>query len=63
MVSVIVAVLITRRCYKNASQKTSNVEEVYEAVEMTEEIEMTDHEEIEMTDNPAYGTGRQDPEM
>ena len=53
IVSVIVAILITRRCYnsKNASQKTpiANVEEVYE--------------EIEMTDSPAYGTGEQEPDM
>ena len=52
VISVVVAVLITRHCYKKTSQKSSpsKGEDVYEQVETPKT-----YEDIAMTDNPAYG--------
>ena len=52
VISVVVAVLITRHCYKKTSQKNSpsKGEDVYEQVEGPKT-----YEDIAMTDSPAYG--------
>ena len=52
VVSVVVAVLITRHCYKKTSQKSSpsKGEDVYEQVEGPKT-----YEDILMSDSPAYG--------
>jgi cell division protein FtsL len=52
IISVVVAVLITRHCYRNTTQKnsTSNKENTYEQVEGTKT-----YSNIAMNDNPAYG--------
>ena len=52
IISVVVAVLITRHCYKKTSQKSSpsKGEDVYEQVEGPKT-----YEDIVMTDSPAYG--------
>ena len=52
VVTGVVAVLITRHCYKKTSQKSSpsKGEDVYEQVEGPKT-----YEDIAMTDSPAYG--------
>ena len=52
IISVVVAVLVTRHCYKKTSQKSSpsKGEDVYDQVEGPKT-----YEDIVMTDSPAYG--------
>ena len=52
IITVVVAVLITRHCYKKTSQKSSpsKGEDVYDQVEGPKT-----YEDIVMTDSPAYG--------
>ena len=52
VITGVVAVLITRHCYKKTSQKSSpsKGEDVYEQVEGPKT-----YEDIVMTDSPAYG--------
>ena len=56
VVTGVVAVLITRHCYKKTSQKSppSKGEDVYEHVSK-EGPKTYEDKDIVMTDNPAYG--------
>ena len=54
MISVVIAVLVLKHCYKNTSLKISHqqpIHDVYDQVDISKT-----YDEIPVTTNPAYGT-------